>query len=137
MSSMDLLSVPLRNATPEELKAQGESLARNYKPGPRHAIMRPTLDDLQRENGDTVETVQQIYTRGYEAGYHAALLAVRAKTNVLLDGLSAKDETPKTHICKHCKNPGKPFYDGPVAYVHANDEDFSHCGRFFEGMDGL
>lgn len=34
---IDDLLANIRPATPEELKEQGESLARNYKPGPRQA----------------------------------------------------------------------------------------------------
>lgn len=36
-NSLDKLLRNIRPATPEELKEQGESLARNYKPGPRQA----------------------------------------------------------------------------------------------------
>lgn len=48
---------------------------------------RPTLEDLQKENGEKIETTQRIYTRGYESGYRAALLDVSSKMRVLLDGL--------------------------------------------------
>lgn len=63
-------------------------ISRKLVPTLYNVPVRPTLEDLQRENGEQTETTQQIYTRGYEAGYHAALLAVGSKTRVLLDGLA-------------------------------------------------
>lgn len=56
-NSLDKLLANMRPATPKELKEQGESLARNYKPGPRQA--RP-FPPTRMGTVDLVECVKRL-----------------------------------------------------------------------------
>lgn len=60
-NSLDKLLRNIRPATPEELKEQGESLARNYKPGPRQArLLRSTAEVKPMAPKDLIAAIHRL-----------------------------------------------------------------------------